>query len=220
MLVIGIDTSGHVVAGVLLKGEEVLASAAVRAGRRGAPCLGRLLDGLLARVGRLPGDLEGVAAAVGPGPYTAVRVGLAAAAGLALAVGCPVCGVPTPEALMRGRCRRNDFLVAVLDAGRGQVWATGSGPGGAPLRGVLDSPEGLLDRLRGRPAVLFGPGADRYRERFLAGIGPDRVLRLPDEAVAEGVARLGRSALEAGEPGALEPLYLRPPDALVRRVRG
>lgn len=217
MFILGIDTSGTAVAGVLLEGDEVLASAAVQAGRRGAPCLGRLLDGLLARVGRLPRDLEGVAASVGPGPFTSVRIGLAAAAGLSMAVGCPACGVTTPEALVRGRCRGNDLLVAVLDAGRGQVWASGFGPEGKSLQAVLDSPEGLLGRLHGCPAVLLGPGADRYRERFQAGIGPDRVLRLPAEAVAEGVARLGKSALEVGKPAALKPLYLRLPDALVRR---
>jgi tRNA threonylcarbamoyladenosine biosynthesis protein TsaB len=219
VLILGVDTSGPAVAAALLREDRVLASASERAGRRGAPALGLLLDGLWSASGTGPADLEGIAVAAGPGSFTALRVGLGAAAGLAAALGLPAQGVPTHEALARVAPPGPGLLVAVLDAGRGEVWAAGRRGSAWEFSGLLLSPEDLLARLPSGEVRLLGPGAERHRGVFEAALGAEGLLDLPDEAVAEGVALLARAGLLSG--GApLRARYLRPPDAALPGARG
>jgi tRNA threonylcarbamoyladenosine biosynthesis protein TsaB len=219
MLILGLDTSGPAVAAALLREDRVLASASERAGRRGAPALGRLLDGLWSVSGTGPADLEGIGVATGPGSYSAIRVGEGAAAGLAAALGLPAQGISTHEALARVAPPGPGLLVTVLDAGRGEVWAAGRRGSGWDFAGLLLSPEDLLARLPSEEARLLGPGTERHRGVFEAALGAEALLDLPDEAVAEGVALLAAPGLLSGgaRPRAR---YLRPPDAALPGARG
>jgi tRNA threonylcarbamoyladenosine biosynthesis protein TsaB len=218
LLRLGIDTSGPAVAAALLERERVLASSALRAGRRGAPALGMLLDDLWSASATGPADLAGLAVAEGPGSFTALRVGLGAAVGLAAALGLPVRGVPTHEALASAAPAGEGLLVTLLDAGRGEVWAAGRRGESWEFTGRLLTPEELLAKLPAGALRLVGPGAERHRECFAAALGAGAILDLPDEAVAEQVARRAGP----GPPGTVAPpraRYLRPPDAAVAGER-
>lgn len=148
---------------------------------------------LLAAVDALvpdPSQLEGIVVGRGPGSFTSIRIGLAAARALALSLGVPVAGASTLDAY--------DGATPVIDARRGEVFA----PGPAVCR-----PEEL--DVAGR--TLVGDGAIRYRdvfERAGAEIPPDDDERhLPDPLLLlERAGGFGPAEL-------VEPLYVREPDA-------
>jgi len=137
-----------------------------------------------------PGALEGIVVGRGPGSFTSIRIGLAVARTLSLALGVPVAGASTLDAFDAG--------FAVLDARRGEVFAKGP---------VACRPEELaVDGL-----VLVGDGALRYRETFEAAgatVPPDDdPVHVPDPML------LLERAGPFGAAGLVEPLYVREPDA-------
>ena len=141
-----------------------------------------------------PGAIEGIVVGRGPGSFTSIRIGLAMARTLALALDVPVAGASTLEAFATG--------TPVLDARRGEVFTTG------PLtQPRVCKPE----ELDVTGLTLVGDGAIRYRTLFEehgAAIPPDGDdAHLPDPLLL--VERAG--AFGAAE--LVEPLYVRDPDA-------
>jgi tRNA threonylcarbamoyl adenosine modification protein YeaZ len=161
-------------------------------------------------------DLDRIAATVGPGTFTGVRAGVAAARGLALASGLPVAGATSlavmahrAEALL-GAKRAGRLLAVAVDARRGMVYvqlfprdARRAEP--ARLLTVQDAA-----RLIGsEPAIVVGSGAVAVVEavRALGGVAE---AALPDLQPNAGSLALMAPALTPASP--LVPLYLRPPD--------
>jgi len=99
MLTLAIETSGPGGGVALSRGTTPLASVAVSSSethsRRLIPCINWLLE----RAGMKMEELQCVAASLGPGSFTGIRIGLATARGLSLALGIPLAGVPTMDAL-------------------------------------------------------------------------------------------------------------------------
>ena len=118
MLTLAFDTATGVATSALVRDGEVLGERSGRAAEVLADA-----DELLRAAGLSPRDLERLAVGVGPGSFTGVRIGLAAARGLALALELPVAGVSTLEALARGA----PGAVPVIDARRGEVFVLLSG---------------------------------------------------------------------------------------------
>lgn len=178
--------------------------AAPEAGRHAETVHG-LLEAVLraARVGLR--DLDGVAVSIGPGSFTGLRVGLAAAKVLAVFGSLPLAGVPTLAA-MALEAENLDFreILATRDAGRGQVYAARfrSGPTGP--------------RPAGGPWILEAAVA--------ASRVPADARRMTEVPSAAAVAALGAMRILAGrrdDPDRLVPLYLRRPQAEeLRRARG
>jgi len=156
------------------------------------------VDTLLAEGGLQPGDLGRIAVGIGPGSFTGIRIGLAAARGLALALDIPLAGVSTLDALAAGA----PGALPVIDASRKEVFTILEG------EPVVIRPE-LLEIEAGRAYV--GDGACHYRELLVA-----RGAEIPpDESDLHLVrARFHASlAREYGPAELVEPLYLRVPDA-------
>jgi tRNA threonylcarbamoyladenosine biosynthesis protein TsaB len=148
---------------------------------------------LLQAIDRLvpdPAALEGIVVGRGPGSFTSIRIGLATARTLALALGLPVAGASTLDAYAGA--------TPVIDARRGEVFTTGP----RVCRPEELDVEGL---------ALVGDGAIRYRAIFEergATIAPDDdAAHLPDALLL--IERAG--AFGAAE--LVEPLYVREPDA-------
>jgi len=192
VLILAFDTATTVATAALVDGETVL-------GERTAAPLRVLeeIDTMLRDAGVEPGRLEAVAVGLGPGSFTGVRTGLAAARGLALALRVPVAGVPTLDVLEAGA----PDAVALIDAKRREVFLNEGGSVVALPAAAFEAP--------GKTCV--GDGAVKYREhleRTGAHVPPDESeLHLPR---ARFHARLARGF---GPADGLEPIYVRAPDA-------
>jgi tRNA threonylcarbamoyladenosine biosynthesis protein TsaB len=148
---------------------------------------------LLAAVDRLvddPASIEGIVVGRGPGSFTSIRIGMAVARALSLALDVQVAGASTLDAFRGG--------VPVIDARRGEVFA----PGPRVCR-----PEEL--DVSGK--TLVGDGAVRYRDVFEAAgahvPADDDPVHLPDPLL------LLERAGPFGDAALVEPLYVREPDA-------
>jgi tRNA threonylcarbamoyl adenosine modification protein YeaZ len=189
MLILAFDTATDVATSALVADGEVLGERVSR-----AVTLLEDVDALLRQAGAHTRDLEALAVGIGPGSFTGVRIGLSTARGLALALGIPVAGVSTLDALAAGA----PGAVPVIDARRREVFVPGR---------VLAPAE-----LEVEPGSLHvGSGAVRYRDVLEAAgaeIPPDGDERhLPR---ARFHAELAHAFGPAEE---VEPLYLRLPDA-------
>lgn len=103
-LVLGFDTSAAHCAAALLGGGRVLAARAEEMGRGQAERLLPLLEAVLAEGGVCWRDLDRIGVGVGPGNFTGIRISVAAARGLALALGIPAIGVSSFDAIRAGGC--------------------------------------------------------------------------------------------------------------------
>jgi tRNA threonylcarbamoyladenosine biosynthesis protein TsaB len=155
-------------------------------------------DALLRQSGVKLSLVDGLAVGTGPGSFTGLRIGLAAARGLALALDLPVAGVSTLDALAAGA----PGALPVIDARRREVFT------------LVDGKPAVLPpgELRVQPgAVCVGDGAVRYREQLEAA-----GARVPPDDDERHVPRARFHALLAREFGPaelVEPIYLRVPDA-------
>ena len=189
MLILAFDTATDVATSALVDDGEVLGERTSR-----AVTLLEDVDALLRQAGKHTRDVGALAVGVGPGSFTGVRIGLSTARGLALALGFPVAGVSTLDALAAGA----PGAVPVIDARRREVFVPG---------GVLAP--GDVEVERGRTYV--GSGAVRYRDLLEAAgadIPPDGDERHVPRARFH--AQLARDFRPAEQ---IEPLYLRVPDA-------
>jgi tRNA threonylcarbamoyladenosine biosynthesis protein TsaB len=193
MLVLAFDTSTDVATSALLEEGRVLGE---RTGE--ARSLLADVDSLLRGAGAAPRDLSALVVGTGPGSFTATRIGLAVARGLALSLELPVAGVSTLDALASAR----PDALPVLDARRREVFVPGP-------RAVAP------DDLELEPGTTcIGSGAVRYRATL-----EDRGALVPDDGdpIHLPHARLHASlARELGPAEDVLPLYVRAPDAKVR----
>jgi tRNA threonylcarbamoyladenosine biosynthesis protein TsaB len=151
-------------------------------------------------------DLAAIVTGVGPGPFTGLRVGMVTAAALGDALGVPVHGVCSLDAIAHGL----GAVLVVTDARRREVyWAAYDEDGRRTHGPHVDAPAVLLERM---PDVRAAAG------------GSAEVTGLPvvgsSAPTPAGLAAVAAPALRAGVvPGPLEPLYLRRPDAQEPGVR-
>lgn len=168
-----------------------------------------LASELLGEAGLEFADLERIVVGIGPGTFTGLRIGIATARGLALATGAPLVGVCTLRVLGAGG--GPGPVLALIDAGRGEVFAGGYEDGREIIAPTALAPAAVAGLARGRSWLAVGSGALRFRGQ-LAGL-----TVLADESSAHRVsagAMLGfaqRDDVDAR--GAVTPLYLRLPDA-------
>ena len=156
-------------------------------------------------------DLDRIGVTVGPGSFTGLRVGLAFAKGLALALERPCIGVGTLAALAFGL---DSVTAAVIDAGRGnlylQIFDSGAPLMAPDILNLADAAARLIEVCGGRDLTLVGPGAHLLRDA-----APDARVMTLEAPSPEAVTRLAATA----RPAPATPLYLRPPDALPKATR-
>jgi tRNA threonylcarbamoyladenosine biosynthesis protein TsaB len=172
--------------------------------------------------------LDLVAVTVGPGSFTGIRVGLAAAQGIALATALPLVGITGFEAVAasvdRGRGDRDDeLLLAALESRRAELYVQVFGRGRAVGEPAAVPPEALgawvAAHCRARSLLVAGDAAQRGAA-MLAGRPRTRVAE-DRTAAAVGVARTALRRWREGTGfGRVEPLYLRPPGVTVAHPRG
>jgi tRNA threonylcarbamoyladenosine biosynthesis protein TsaB len=226
MRVLAVDTATEACSVALLSGDEVICRFA-EGGRAHAQQVLGMVEAVLAEAEVSLSMLDGIAASIGPGAFTGVRISVAVAQGLAFGAGLRVAPVTTLEALayqvMRGG---RAHALACLDARMGEVYwgcftadpgrglvASSTARVGPPDTVVLPVPgvySGIGRGFAAYPALAALPGLE---------LDPRDSLALPD---AREFATLGALRLSLGEgvdPADLAPLYLRDKVALTEAER-
>lgn len=207
-VVLGLDTSTFLLQAALLREDGTVASELREEVPTHTPRLPGALEELLGAAGLSPAGLCAVGVTRGPGSFTGLRVGLAAALGLGKGLGVPVYGLSTLEAVAAA-CPAEGRGAALLDARRGEVyvqcflreagWVRPLGPPQSLVPGSLD-PSGF-DWAAGNGIALVEGWPPACR--LFPGVG-GAAVEAARHALAEWAAGRG--------PAPLSPLYVRPPD--------
>jgi tRNA threonylcarbamoyladenosine biosynthesis protein TsaB len=221
---LSMDTATGRISIALLEGYEVraelrLCSAQTRSARL-LPSVAYLLRDL----GWNLHDLGLIAAGIGPGSFTGIRIGVATALGLAQTLSVPFAGISCLDALAYAAALPEGRLGVIMDAQRSQVYYAEYAVKGRRLQQILKpallAPDDLENIMRPAKLYLAGDGAILYGRQL--GIGPGRWPRLlrTDLFLAASIGRLAlmrKGAWRSGRFLQAEPLYIRPPDALRTR---
>jgi tRNA threonylcarbamoyladenosine biosynthesis protein TsaB len=210
VIVLGLDTCLDACSVAVWADGRVLAASSEPMRRGHQERLAVMAQSIMAEAGMGFPAIDRVGVTVGPGSFTGLRVGLAFAKGLGLALDRPVVGLGVLEALALDA--GGGFVAAVIDARRDQVYLQVFDGGRALMApDVLPvdiAAARLAELWTGGPAVLTGPGA-----ALLAGVLPHAGLI---ERAAPDPVTVARLAAEARPPfPPPRPLYLRAPDARV-----
>lgn len=221
-MILGIDTATRVVALGLASAGVPIAELTLDDGPSRTRALTSAIDELLARAGVSRAELSAVGVGEGPGSFTGLRVGIAAAQGLACGLGIPCVGVSTIEVVAHNAPREECRVAVLIDAGRGEVFLGELDRGGTRLIPRGDpralSP-GRAAEVIADGAFVLGDGWLRHRS-VLAQLLGERVRTAPDELAAPRgvvVADLAREALarraEVCGSSGVSAIYVREPDA-------
>ena len=219
MKILAFETFAKAASVALLDGGKLLAESYQNTGLTHSQTIMVMAQDLLKSCGLSARDVEAVAVAAGPGSFTGVRIGVAAAKGFAWGAELPCYGVSTLEAMARTMGVWQGYIVPAMDARRSQVYTA-----------VFHAEKGVITRVEEDMAISLaelGEKIKNYEENvFLVGDGallcyntlleevPQLVLP-PEHRMhqrASGVALAAQAMADAGIPGngaELTPNYLR-----------
>ena len=223
MKILALDTALNACSAAVMDGPNLLGHFHEERARGHAetllPELKTLLNGIQMRFE----DLDLIAVSVGPGTFTGLRIGLAAARGIALAASIPCIGITTLEALAASVSQEkagSRSIVIATDARRKEVYLqtfiyNGSGQYPVPTQEALAVPiESAEKHLPSSPFVILGSGTDLLLNAGKIDADKSEILDLdsnPDARVIATLA-LARGVPLTGNPPPA-PVYLRSPDA-------
>jgi tRNA threonylcarbamoyladenosine biosynthesis protein TsaB len=212
LTLLALDAALAACSAALWRDGAVVARRLEQPGRGHAERLMLMVEEVMAEGGLAYGALDALAVTVGPGTFTGVRIGLATARGLALALGRPLAGVTTCEAIACAVEPGGPFAV-VLGAGREHLYVQAFAADGLPA-----GEPALLARAEAEGALAPGLRLAGDAAEGLVAAHPARGWRavppaLPDAARIAGLVAGRRAAGMAWPEGPPAPLYLRPPDA-------
>lgn len=215
MLILAFDTAGNGCSVCLWNDGAVLAGRADAMARGQAEALVPMIEEVMGEAGAAYADLDRIAVTVGPGSFTGLRVGVATARGLGLALMKPVWGVTTTEAFAHAvpvARRTAGTVLAAIDARRDDVYLQAfRAPDMTPLADAVAAlpesvPALLALRLAEAPVIACGDAAER-----LAGL--EGVAEVLPQPVIEAPVVAAIAATRPLPPGPPSALYVRPPDA-------
>lgn len=228
MIILALDTTTRGGSVAVADGERMLAVVAGDESRTHGERLPGELARALDQAGISRDRIDLLAVATGPGAFTGLRIGLAAIQGLSMTLNKPVIGVSALDALAAQVTDADaDVLIPWMDAQRGDVFATLiDRRSGATLETpAAANPKLLLDswrpHLANRRAIFIGDAAARDASLIQQAGAGKWEARAP-APLAPQIAAIGRRLAQegkAGPPHALEPIYVRRPDAEIERER-
>ena len=219
MLILAFETSAKAASVALLDGNKLLGESYQNTGLTHSQTLMVMAEDMLKQCGKSVSDVDAVAVAEGPGSFTGVRIGVAAAKGFAWGASIPCYGVSTLEAMAESLGIYQGYVCPCMDARRSQVY-----------NALFYVNHGEIRRIREDRAIALADLKEELKNLeesiFLVGDGSNLCyntlskevpnLVLPPEhrmhQRAAGVAILAAKKAAAGDPGdgnALTPNYLR-----------
>ena len=219
MLILAFETSAKAASVALLDDKKLLGESYQNTGLTHSQTLMLMAQDLLKSCGFGPGDVTHLAVAAGPGSFTGIRIGVAAAKGFAWGASVPCCGVSTLEAMAAQLGAWQGYVCPVMDARRSQVYnALFHVECGKCTRIREDRAVSLQDlgtelQNLSEPVFLVGDGSNLCYNTLLESV-PSLVLP-PEHRMhqrAAGVALAAREKIlrgEEGNAGELTPNYLR-----------
>lgn len=226
MLVLGIETATRVAGAAVVNEDRLVAERFVHNRKTHSQILLPMIQQVLADAGVTPRELEGIAVSGGPGSFTGLRIGMAAAKSMAQVLQIPVVGVPTLDALAWNAAGAEGLICPILDARKQEVYTClYKSDNGVPVP-VTDPRALSLAELRdllaslNEQVTMLGDGVPVYGAEIVQALG-EKVRfagRINLFSRAAGVAELGRRMIKAGpvgDPLTLQPVYIRRPEAEV-----
>ena len=221
MKILALETSAKAVSAAVSEDGKILASGYQDTGLTHSRTLMPIVEHILKNTGLSLSDMDAIAVAAGPGSFTGIRIGVAAAKGLAFAAEKPAVGVSTLAAMARNVAFCDGLVVCAMDARRQQVYnALFEAKDGRLTRLTPDraiSLEALAEELAGdpRPKTIVGDGAQLcFAHLTGAGIpcrkAPAHLIMQNAMSVALEAETMADAFVSAQ---ALEPVYLRPAQA-------
>jgi tRNA threonylcarbamoyladenosine biosynthesis protein TsaB len=208
MKVLAFDCSGASCSAAALIDDRPAAQRFVPMERGHAETLLPMIETVLREAALAPAALDLLAVTIGPGSFTGLRIGLAAARGLALARQLPAIGITSFDAVKTDD-RAGQPLFIALESKRAELFLQRRDRTDPHLPALVPPGEWATILPPG-PCLLAGDGA----ARLAAALGRDDVVVLPGPGRPDAVAlaRLGAARWQAGDRTPLVPLYLRAPD--------
>ena len=219
MLILAFETSAKAASVALLEDGKLLGESYQNTGLTHSQTLMVMAENLLSQCGKTVADVTAAAVAAGPGSFTGVRIGVAAAKGFAWGREIPCYGVSTLEAMALSLGVYQGYVCPCMDARRSQVYNSLFYVNqGVPERVSEDRAISLAElgaelKSLKEPIFLVGDGSNLCYNTLLASV-PNLVLP-PEHRMhqrASGVALAARKQVEVGDLGdanALTPNYLR-----------
>lgn len=219
MLILAFETSAKAGSAALMQDGRLLGESYQNTGLTHSQTLLSMAENLLTSCGYTPQQVEVVAVAAGPGSFTGIRIGVAAAKGFAWGLELPCCGVSTLEAMAENFGAFDGYIVPVMDARRSQVYNAVFQTEQGSLKRITQDRAISLDDLGKELAALTGP-------IYLVGDGSNLTYKTLKDALpslvlpaehrmhqrAAGVALVAEKMLQRGETcnaAELTPNYLR-----------
>lgn len=220
-MLLAIDCSTQLVGLALYDGAQVAGEMLWQTSNHHTVELAPAVDDLLKRCGLTAGDLTAIGVALGPGSFTSLRIGLAIAKGMALALRIPVVGIPTLDIQAAAQPLSEMPLAAIIQAGRGRVavgWYA-AGPKGWQAQGepVAMTIETLNQQIE-KPIVICGELSAEERQslskrrKTIHLASPAQSVRRPSF-----LAEMAWKRFQAGKVdnvADLAPIYLRTADGI------
>lgn len=240
MRILGIDTASSIASVALVEDGHSIAeelhdrrratieAATVQLGANHTEFILPSIQSLLGKTHTALSSLSGIAVTVGPGSFTGLRIGLATVKGLAYECGTPVVGVSTLHSHAARVTNFSGLIGSLLDARKSEVYVAFFRRDGEDLRRMtgdaVTSVKSVIDLLQkygvgqSESVLLIGDGAIAHKAGFVDAFGASVAISDGTEygAVAAQVARLAEQRFRCrsvDDIGALEPAYLRLPEA-------
>ena len=219
MLILAFETSAKAASVALLEGNKLLSESYQNTGMTHSQTLMVMAEDMLKQCGKVSSDVDAVAVAEGPGSFTGVRIGVAAAKGFAWGREIPCYGVSTLEAMAESLGIYDGYVCPVMDARRSQVYNALFEVTRGEVTRIREDRAISLDDLAEdvktleKPVFLVGDGSNLCYNTLLERV-PSLVLppehRMHQRAVGVGlIAARQLAAGISGDAASLTPNYLR-----------
>jgi tRNA threonylcarbamoyladenosine biosynthesis protein TsaB len=213
MPTLAIDTSTEICSVAVLNGRECLSETSLKVREGHSGTILNTIHETIGKSGCSLTDVDLIAAGTGPGSFTGIRIGIATAKGLALALGCDIRGVCTLDAIAANASNLGMPVMPVLDARKGEIFCCLYNKGGLRMTPPVNIDPEEVKEIVIEPTLFAGNAIGLYDELFRNSLGNFYIPAGKDLWYPKA-STIGRLALDpAFSVTDINPVYVRASDA-------